>query len=284
LPAFAYGEYIPETVTAGLRLFVEESMRYIEFVLWACLATSQLGDCKAAEPGIDPQMVLQKWEAASRDVHSWSASFTRLEYDTIFTKQPPTCRGRLYWNDTGREFYEVDGNFLTARGDGGVLSVDYRARTYVQTPKAEIERIRQRFRNQGELSWCERFSRDLARAVLGDVAIEDVLMICTDVHAAAIQRRFECSCRENGEAIFVTALPNTQVDRRDFQQIDVQLSRDTFQLLAHRRITHDGTTIVHVFEDVRQNATPADLDEQLHPRLKGFRKIEFPCASEPDPR
>ena len=173
---------------------MEENMRRIKFVFCTCLAVSQLSTCNAAEPGIDPETVLQKWEAASRGVRSWSASFTRLEYDGVFKSSLSTSRGRLYWEVAGMEFYKIEGSFLTARDDAGVLTVDYRARTYVQTPKAEIERIRQQYQSEVELSWWQRFSRDFARGIAGDVTIEECLPLSTYIDAAAIPRTIQMQC------------------------------------------------------------------------------------------
>jgi hypothetical protein len=225
--------------------------------------------------------VLQKWEDASRDTRSWSASFTRFEYDRVFRTEIPARRGRLYWDATGRGFYEIAGDFLMARDNNGVLRVDYRARTYIRTLKAESERMRELLA-QSELSCWDRFWGNFGRAVVGDVTIDEILPLCTHIDAAAIQRQFECSCREDGETIFLTMLPRTEEDRRMYRQLDVQLSRETFQLLAHRRIADDERELIHVFEEARQNVMPADLDERLHPRLSGFRDIHdavFPASA-----
>ncbi|HEY4311223.1 MAG TPA: hypothetical protein VGN12_17365 [Pirellulales bacterium] len=227
----------------------------------------------AFEP-VSTDSIFGKWAKASRDLNSWDAHFTRFNYDPTFNSNGRRESGRFYWNETGQAFYTIEGRDTIAWERGALLVLDHRHKTYMRVTAREILLAKTYVDQLATMStiqqWLTAFDiHSFVAANLG--SMDDVLPLCSRIDEREVQERFQLSCDVRDDTIFVTAVPKHAQDGDRYRQIDVQLSRDNYRVLAHRVTKPDRTSTVHVFEDACMNETRDDVDAHLHPLLIGFR-------------
>jgi hypothetical protein len=233
-----------------------------------------------AEPSLSTSELLAKWEAASKKRPATNVAFTRIVYGEQFgySGRLNKAVGLFFCDSSNTGFYKIDDQRLVVWDKEALTVVNYPDKNYVRWSQADIALARRRWDELEHAAWHYCLER-ISLYPLFFSEPEDVLPLCGRIDAKTIQQRFDVSWRGEEGAIFVTARPKTRRDAARFRQIDVQLSPDKMEPLAHRWInpkepstgSQTWESVVHIFKAIKEDAPPADLDRLTHPNLDGFQ-------------
>ena len=234
---------------------------------------------QGGEPAFRTELLLAKWEEASSKTREFDVTFTRLDTDENFNVNERSQSGRFYWKAPNEGFYEIDSLWLVIWNADGFCLVDPLKKNYSRWSTADMEQGREALAEVENLSGWQSFWGFFGKLALAPLYFADadsVMPLCTKIDAQAIKERFDLEWRVDDGRSFVAARPKVATDTRQFQQIDVLLAADTYEVLAHRVCRVSGERVVHIFEGAKLNKTPADRDAKMNPNLHGFGECFLP--------
>lgn len=265
-------------------------MRQVAVCIVALSVFSAATGClTAGEPKPNVDELLEKWTLTTSARRASHATFTRIEYlaprlrakDAGASERRTT--GQFYVDRRGHGFYNVDGQLSIVWSANDVCFVDLVEKTYCRFSRDDLtiaHREADAFDRLPPLVQFIQWYRALAKLPLGFEEIDDVLPLVNATEMRTVRLRFDLTATAEKETTFLFARPKFAEDRERWRQVDLALTPDGSKLLAIRvSMAHAGPlesrprSVVHLFEWLPDDKPPADVDEQMHPNLVGFRNL-----------
>ncbi len=244
-------------------------MRIAASVAAALTLGATFGVASADDHALIMQAILAKWEAASSEITSIDASFTRLQIDANRIGQTVTRgHGRFYWESPDRAAYLVDGEVHCAWNDGLVL-VELDRGTYLSVTATQHDRAIERSAGYRQLSFFQRLSS--IGVTIAATRLDDGLPLCTRIDADQVIENYELAWQSHDEGILVTAIPKHPHAFLDIDRVDLILDPHDLHVRALRVVTSLGQQTVHRFTSTVINDACPDRDALLAPDVKRIR-------------
>ncbi len=247
------------------------------------------------EPARRPGPILDRWEAATRELRTVELRFTRYVYDAM-RQVEARGEGRFYFEAPNRGLYELHpvavavGEQSQRTGTGGerfqvvpedaltcvwngthLVRVDEEERTFERIPLPETLQSDVRPVGSWDMVWA------------GMAGPQRSLPGVVDVHTDEFLTRFEWSVLKQDERqVLLLGRPILQQDRFHISELKVILNPRTYLASATRLTNADGSReTVHVFQYQALNRGLAPERSNWEPDLSRYRELTLPPPAPP---
>jgi hypothetical protein len=246
-----------------------------------CLCNSL---CRAEEPVLTLDSVLEKWETASQECKILDAKLEFFRYDRVFSAEKPEMEyGRIYYEsptvskieigkkpiDAAKDWSADEGTIIWNGAEG--LRIDPKERTYVKMPLKNIQDAW----DQPLDGFFAKMAHAFILAALPPPRPQTLWPLMVDVRAEEIKKDFEVSFERSGDDVLIAAVPKKDTQPRIFHaKIRVLLDSKTFRTKAVQYINDSWNYSSVVLYEQKYNEKPSDRDPLAVPDLSGFRTVE----------